>query len=653
MNDDNRISRRKLIAALGAAGAAAVVYGSSLGAARGGQGGHVLEAVYGGGVNLDLFVATTIAELRANSAPDADFIYFVTDRGKEGPFYYDPADTVSPDNTGTVIVSSSGARFKRIYDGEVTVTWFGAVGDGIADDSDAIQAAIDAAAGGTVRIPKGIFRVTRQLELNWDHSVSPVEHRQALSVIGAGKEATEIVSEITGGQYVLNHDMTQQQAAAYRFDIGLRLQGFKIRSGGGDCGGIRSVGTVNLTISNVGVVGMKQHGLYVPYRQDLEYPYGNGHLGLGPDAYANLYIQIEHSLFQACGGWGMSVEPWSSAAVIENCQFMDNRTGGIRIAHASSRITNCGVAGNGKSSGDGGILIEMNPYYTGGPHNNIISQCEIDSNSNYGVWFKGCYFNRVTHCRFNDRENPATGSYYANAAIIFGGHPSYDTYANIAENVNVRLSQHQSSPVYTIFRFDGRSYENEVRWVRYDLGSNANIAIAGGTGGARNRAKDYSGKDLWEDRPFSQNVFASARLDHTIATAPAVSAGSETDIVFDKELSDLFNVYDPATGVFGSGKVSGMYSIQGHFHVIGAVNTSFVQVRLKVQAGSGGYSNVQQLNVPIASATASDSLAVPFQFTVTALQNYKFKLTLLHQSVSPLTIDRSLGLSGISITKIG
>jgi parallel beta-helix repeat protein len=489
--------------------------------------------------------------------------------------------------------------------------------------------------------------------LNWDHSVSPLEHRQALSVIGAGKEATEFVSEIAGGLYVFNHDMTQQQAAAYRFDVGLRLHGFKIRSGGGDCGGIRSVGTVNLTISNVAVVGMKQHGFYVPYRRDLEYPYGDGHLGTGPDAYANLYIQIEHSLFQACGGWGITVEPWGSAVDIANSQLMDNRAGGIRVANASTRIANCGVAGNGRTSAGGGILVEMNQYYTGGAHNNTISQCEIDSNSNYGVRLSGCYFNRVSHCRFNDRENPATGAYYANTAIVIGGHPSYDTFANIVENINVRLSQHKSSPAFTIFRFDGRSYENEVRWVKYDLGGNANIAIAGGTGGARNRVKDYSGKDLWEDRAFSQNVFASARLEHTAAVEPTFVGGAEKDIVFDKELSDTFNVFDPATGIFGSGNIGGIYSFQGHFHLKGSFDVGYVQVRLKVQGTSGGFVNVYQLNVPVASATASDPIVVPFQFTASALQNYKYKVTLLHQNASPITIDRSLGLSGISITKIG
>ncbi|MDF2719765.1 MAG: hypothetical protein K0R28_6690, partial [Paenibacillus sp.] len=161
------------------------------------------------------------------------------------------------------------------------------------------------------------------------------------------------------------------------------------------------------------------------------------------------------------------------------------------------------------------------------------------------------------------------------------------------------------------------------------------------------------GKDLWEDRAFSQNVFASARLEHTAAVEPTFVGGAEKDIVFDKELSDTFNVFDPATGIFGSGNIGGIYSFQGHFHLKGSFDVGYVQVRLKVQGTSGGFVNVYQLNVPVASATASDPIVVPFQFTASALQNYKYKVTLLHQNASPITIDRSLGLSGISITKIG
>ncbi|CAG7614866.1 hypothetical protein PAESOLCIP111_01755 [Paenibacillus solanacearum] len=148
------ITRRTFFSSVGAAGAA-----------------FVAASVYGigGGTDdrlkpkdlmaLQYCVTATIAGIRSDGAPDPDFVYFVTDPGQEGPFVCDPADTATPDNTGLVLVAQSGMRLKRVYEGEISVRWFGARGDGQTDDTAAIQAAIRVCGerGGTVYIPAGRY----------------------------------------------------------------------------------------------------------------------------------------------------------------------------------------------------------------------------------------------------------------------------------------------------------------------------------------------------------------------------------------------------------------------------------------------------------------------------------------------------------------
>lgn len=152
------LTRRKLLAAIGATGAATLFYKASVGMTSG-AGQSVLHATYGGGPASKLCVSTTVSELRAETSPEEGVAYYVTDPGKEGFFLYDPLDAASTDNTGTVLVSTSGARFKRIVEQSfVNVKWFGAVGDGVTDDTAAINAAVGDGSV-TVYIPEGTYMI--------------------------------------------------------------------------------------------------------------------------------------------------------------------------------------------------------------------------------------------------------------------------------------------------------------------------------------------------------------------------------------------------------------------------------------------------------------------------------------------------------------
>ena len=88
----------------------------------------------------------------------------ITSDGIAGFFKYDSTDTTSTDNGGTIIVAGT-KRWKRVFDVVVNVKWFGAKGDGVADDTVAIQIAI-AACGytGNLYVPFGMY-LTDPLDL--------------------------------------------------------------------------------------------------------------------------------------------------------------------------------------------------------------------------------------------------------------------------------------------------------------------------------------------------------------------------------------------------------------------------------------------------------------------------------------------------------
>lgn len=97
----------------------------------------------------------TLDDLR--TAPTEVGVVVVTELNKGGVFAYD-ATKKDIDNKGTIIKG-----WVRQYYGDVDVKWYGATGDGVTDDTQAIQAAIDGSKD--IYFAPGIYRVTASLQL--------------------------------------------------------------------------------------------------------------------------------------------------------------------------------------------------------------------------------------------------------------------------------------------------------------------------------------------------------------------------------------------------------------------------------------------------------------------------------------------------------
>lgn len=86
--------------------------------------------------------------------------YYASGDGGGGLYYYDSTDTTSADNGGTVIIADDGARWKLASTECISAKQFGAKGNGVTDDSAAIQTAVNFLGlngGGRLYCPAGVY----------------------------------------------------------------------------------------------------------------------------------------------------------------------------------------------------------------------------------------------------------------------------------------------------------------------------------------------------------------------------------------------------------------------------------------------------------------------------------------------------------------
>lgn len=126
------------------------------------------------------------AQLRA-SPTEVPTTIRVTSPRIQGDFVYDPLDTTSLDNGGTIIVDGLGRRWKRLFEGPIKASWFGTVGDGVADDGPAIRAALQFAQGRPVKLQGGeTYQLTSQINDPIDIDLSSDGTRKAV-IRGVGQ----------------------------------------------------------------------------------------------------------------------------------------------------------------------------------------------------------------------------------------------------------------------------------------------------------------------------------------------------------------------------------------------------------------------------------------------------------------------------------
>ena len=240
----------------------------------------------------------------------------------------------------------------------------GAKGDGRTDDSAAIQAAIDEAAGtkGAVLIPEGTYMVNaaeKKLRLRSDMTLKLAD-RAVLKAIpnDARKSAVLTISGV-----------------ANVWVIGGALEGDRDRHGGGAGGwgmGIRIINDAkNITISGLTSRRMWSDGFYVEGAEDLRLcgvtAYANRRQGLSIIA-AN-GVLVSNSVFKNTHGTrpgaGIDFEPDVKSQEISNVRvvnskFVDNAGPGILVAGKKARIFKMEMTGN-TFRGNRAFVVENAP----------------------------------------------------------------------------------------------------------------------------------------------------------------------------------------------------------------------------------------------------------------------------------------------------
>jgi hypothetical protein len=320
--------------------------------------------------------------------------YYAEGDGGGGIFRFDPLASAA-DNGGTIIAptAGSGRWLRDLVPGPLNVKWFGARGNGVANDAPAIQAAIDFLCpqtfagwepgaqpfiGGTVYLPKGTYLVTANVKLPTQVTLTG----DGWSTVIKGSGACTRVIECTPR---INHTV-----------MGAVIEKLCIH-GGGSTG---SPGT------RVGIYMNQQ--LFppeLPRQGDANRDCKIAEVlvvycGTGMHLVFTQGITVESSAF-----WfnfnGTLITDMSQLGAFYQCSFRLNLGCGLQVKGTNNEITPAWLPG------EGGDI----------PYGWLFSRCHFESNTEYGALFDGASYNTFDTCKFENNlgsyrsNNTASGSF--------------------------------------------------------------------------------------------------------------------------------------------------------------------------------------------------------------------------------------------------
>jgi hypothetical protein len=209
----------------------------------------------------------------------------------------------------------------------ISVKDFGALGDGLTDDTQAIQDAIDASNGRPILVPAGTYRVTSTLTYQ-PTTYTPV-FGAGLKLIGDGPFVTYFDNQANGPLISMT---TASTISSFKGAVGAVLEGFTIKRTVSTTNGVGIYMTAayNPLVRNINIDGMSLHGIHIP-------------CVLGDNDGSNM-VALDHVRIENCAGWGIKADGDSGF----------NETSFIYMQHTF--IQACGTASGAYQPPSGGMI---------------------------------------------------------------------------------------------------------------------------------------------------------------------------------------------------------------------------------------------------------------------------------------------------------
>lgn len=302
----------------------------------------------------------------------------------------------------------------------ISVKDFGAVGDGVADDTAAVQAALTAANGRTLYAPAGIYRITSTIT---SYNQSLVK-RPGVRIIGDGPDVTVFDNRVASGYcFDFNHSVGSTTYGNQVWSDGSTISELSIigNASVANSSGIKIRGLWSLVFDRVVI---KNHTLY-GFHADVDTAYN-------PDMTASVNLAFVSTAisYNKIGIYAPQNQAIPNCSC-KNVYVMWNTDAGIIVSSGLFIMSNCGVGFNGYAySGDftpslsyGGFI---NPLVSDGcPSGIIIKGCEFDGNKPQQIYSAISSGMQVKNCRFGVRREDGELNKYM---VVFGANTTVSVF---------------------------------------------------------------------------------------------------------------------------------------------------------------------------------------------------------------------------------